>query len=102
MIQGLKVTVSGIELKELCEKRAAHHTERASVYTAQAESMEKNQIEGMNYSGGDPKRALLEKKMGHEADASELTFIAKHIRLDEEYLLDNTDLHKLGICKARY
>jgi hypothetical protein len=56
----------------------------------------------MNYSGGDPKRQLLERREHHEAEASELQFIGDHLNITEDYLLDRSDLQKLGICKGRY
>ena len=70
MTEGLKVTVKGAELRELCLKRVEHHSQRALVYVDQIASMEANEIEGMNCSGGDPKRQLLERREHHEAEAS--------------------------------
>lgn len=102
MTEGLKVTVKGAELRELCLKRVEHHSQRALVYVDQIASMEANEIEGMNYSGGDPKRQLLERREYHEAEAGELQFIGDHLNLTEDYLLDRSDLQKLGICKGRY
>lgn len=102
MIEGLKVTVSGTELRELCMKRAAHHRERAKVYEGQRISMEQNEIEGMNYSNGDPKRVLKDKWTEHESEAAELEFIAEHLVPVESYLLDAPALAKLGIARSRW
>jgi hypothetical protein len=102
MTEGLKVTIKGAELRELCLKRVEHHSQRALVYVDQVASMEANEIEGMNYSGGDPKRQLLERREHHEAEASELQFIGDHLNITEDYLLDRDDLRKLGICKGRH
>lgn len=102
MIEGLKVTVNGHEVITLCENRAAHHRERAKVYADQVTSMEKNQIEGMNYSGGNPLDNLRQKQEQHEDSAAELDFIAKHILPAETYLLDREALHKLGISQRRF
>lgn len=98
MIEGLKVTVAGTELRELCIKRAEHHRERSKVYAGQIVSMEQNEIEGMNYSNGDPKQTLGDKKREHDAEASELDFIAEHLQPTEQYLLNSDALHKLGIA----
>lgn len=102
MIEGLKVTVVGTELRELCSKRAEHHRQRASVYAGQEASMEANEIEGMGYSNGDPKRVLKDKRTQHEAEAGELDFIAAHLVGEEQYLLDSSALHKLGISQRSY
>ncbi len=102
MTEGLKVTVKGAELRALCLERVEHHSQRARVYADQAASMEANEIEGMNYTGGDPKRQLRERREHHEAEAGELQFIGDHLNLAEDYLLGRDDLQKLGICKGRY
>ena len=102
MIEGLKVTVSGDELRGLCTKRADHHRSRAKVYSQQVESMTVNEIEGMAYTNGDPRRALGDKRSQHENEAAELDFIAEHLVAAEDYLLDSAALQKLGICKSRY
>jgi hypothetical protein len=102
MTEGLKVTIKGAELRELCLERVEHHSQRSLVYVDQIASMEANEIEGMNYSGGDPKQQLIERREHHGAEASELQFIGDHLNLTEDYLLDRGDLQKLGICKGRY
>ena len=102
MIEGLKVTIKGDELQRLCDKQAAHHTERAKAYRDQLESMRAANIEPANISGGDPLKALLSKEQEHEVEAAELDFYAAHIKRDEEYLLDRQDLVKLGIAKNRW
>jgi hypothetical protein len=102
MIQGLKATIRGIELRQLCSARARHHRERAATYAQQKANMEAASIEGMNYTGGDPIKSLGDKLEQHEAEAGELEFLAAHLDADESYLLAREDLHKLGICKSRF
>lgn len=102
MIEGLKVTINGAELVKLCEQRAEHHRQRAATYESQREQFEANQIEGMGYSNGDPRRTMQEKASEHANDAAELEFIAKHLDPAERYLLDRNDLHKIGVCKRGY
>ena len=103
MIEGLKVTVDGSELVELCLSRSQWHSERAELYRNQALSIEANKLEGMhNTSAGNPAEQLKEKAKTHEADSSELNFIAKHLVPGESYLLGREDLQKLGITKSRY
>ena len=98
MIEGLKVTIDGNELRELCAKRANHHRDRAEVYARQIQSMEESKIEGMQYTSSDPQKALNDKKAQHEFEAEELTFIADHLSITEQYLLDREALYKLGIA----
>lgn len=102
MIEGIKVTIDGNELKELCESRAAHHRERAATYEQQASNMKEAQIEGMNYTNGNPINTLEDKQHRHANEADELKFIADHVALEETYLLDTNDLNKLGITRSRY
>jgi hypothetical protein len=102
VIEGLKVTVNGVELRLICHKRAKYHQERAAKYAEQIESMKEGQIEGMAYTNGDPIRSLQDRLVQHEAEESEMRFIEDHIALNESYLLGKEDLVKLGITKSRY
>ncbi len=47
MIEGLKVTVKGSELRTIAEARAAHHTERAATYAEQIANFKAAAVEGM-------------------------------------------------------
>jgi hypothetical protein len=102
MIEGLKITVDGRELADLCKLRAAHHRERAAKYAEQVKSMESDQIEGMNYTNGNPIQSLKDRQSTHEGEAGELDFIAAHLVVSESYLLGRDDLVKLGVTKSRY
>jgi hypothetical protein len=100
MIEGLKVTVNANELRELCMAQASFHRDRATTYAENLKNLEDAEIEGMQYSGGDPKKALRDKQTQHENSANELRFIADHLKAGEEYLLDQAALVKLGIARA--
>lgn len=105
MIEGLKVTIGGIELRDLANSRAGHHETRCATYAEQIASMKAAQIEGMSYSNssnGDPVTALEGRRTQHENDARELRFIASHINVQEIYLLDRDALTRLGIVASRY
>jgi hypothetical protein len=103
LIEGLKVTVEGKELVELCLSRSEWHAERANLYRNQAASIEANRLEGMhNSSAGNPAEQLKEKAKVHESDSAEMKFIAQHLVPSETYLLCREDLVKLGITKSRY
>jgi hypothetical protein len=102
MIEGIVVTLTGNELKKLCNERAAHHSKRAKVYTDQIKSMEENQIEAAhNMTAGDPLANLKSRLDSHSDDAAEMEFIAAHLDLKEKYRLQREDLGRLGICKGR-
>ena len=102
MIEGLKVTIVGEELAQLCMCRADYHRERSEKYTQQIEAMKKDRIEGMNYTNGDPIKSLEDRRATHDSEYGELVFIADHIEKSETYLLGREDLVKLGITKSRY
>lgn len=103
MIEGLKVTVSGEELSQLCTRWAEHHHERAKIYADQIKSMEEAKIESaVNMTNGDPIAALKSQEERHVAEASEMEFIAKHLVRTESYLLDNSDLARIGVTKRRW
>lgn len=102
MIEGLKVTVSGEELKQMCMSWAAHHSSRVAKYRDQIDQMKTAQIEGMAYTNGDPIKAVEDRMLTHMSESHELLFIAEHLKLTEEYVLGREDLVKLGIAKSRY
>lgn len=103
MIEGLKVTLTGHKLRELCLARASHHDDRAQVYKNQIASMQSNLVEpAENMTNGDPVKALQARQSTHENEASEMRFYADNIALGEEYLLDHSALQKLGIVQSRY
>lgn len=102
MIEGLKVTVKGGEVRDLADKRADYHAERRTAYAEQVVSMEAAKVEGMAYTNGDPVRALKEKLDEHGSEEQEMRFISAHIDPKETYLLDRDALHRLGIVKKRY
>jgi len=102
MIEGIKVTVLGDELRMLCLNRAEHHKQRVQAYTEQVANMESAAVEGMNYTNGNPVQALKDRIKSHAGDADEMEFIASHVKLQEEYLLDSSDLVKLGVARSKY
>lgn len=102
MITGLKVTVAAEELKTLCCIQSDYHRNRSCKYQEQVASMEANEIEGMNHTNGNPVQTLKDRQSKHANESAELTFIAEHLLAGETYLLDQSDLVKLGITKSRY
>lgn len=110
MIEGLKVTVSGTELRDLCLKQAEFHDARRATYSENAKNLadaeqgdEESGLGAIAYTGqADPKKALRDKATQHGNSADELRFIAAHLDLSESYLLDDSALRKLGITKNGY
>lgn len=110
MIEGLKVTVSGTELRELCHARAEHHRNRAAQYDKKLAVLEPDDSDSeagkmaglMGSTTANPAKQLQERRNEHVQQAEELTFIAKHLDTDERYLLDREDLQRIGVVAGRY
>jgi hypothetical protein len=97
MIQGLQVTISATELKQLCTQRAEHHRERAAFYKNQHDTL-REAIRSAQYTGADPKATLRRQHADHLLASQELDFIASHLDMEERYQLDRHDMQRLGIC----
>ena len=98
MIEGLKVIVSPVELKELCEKRAAFHIAKAEMYAKKVIASKELHGDGgtMATSMRNPTDEYVNKENEHKNSAIKLQFIATHLK-DSDYLLSNRDLVELGI-----
>jgi hypothetical protein len=104
MIEGLKVTITGTELVELCLKHAVFHHDRVAFYETQKHALpeiDENVPEFSNVSKA-PQQMMADRIKHHQTEAAELRFYAKYIKAGEEYLLDRNDLAKLGIVTNRY
>jgi len=97
MIEGLKVCIPTVELRELCIASAEFHHERAATYDAQINNLKAAQVEGMKYTNGNPIESLTERKDEHEAGEMEMRFIAKYLKDGEEYLLSRDEMLSLGV-----
>lgn len=100
MIEGLIVTLSGPELKKLCQDRVAHHLKRAKVYAEQIKGMKRNNIEAAAMTGGNPIANLESRMNDHTEEAAEMNFISAHLDMKESYRLERSDLARLGVCKT--
>lgn len=87
-IEGLKVTVPAKELAMTCRDRAKWHEIRAVFY-----EKTKNALPEM------PEAMMKDRIDRHRGEAAELLFIAAHLDSKAVYLLDRSDLHKLGVVK---
>ncbi len=102
MIEGLKICLPAQDLRELLLAAAAYHAERVAAYRTQTESLKAAQIEGMNYTNGNPVETLNERLEEHEDSEAEMKFLAKYVREGEEYLLSRREIAELsGPCGRR-
>jgi hypothetical protein len=104
MIEGLKVTVSGAELKSLCEVRAGFHEERVKFYNEQRDAlpeMDEDVPEFANVSKA-PQQMMSDRIKAHKGEAEEMWFFSKHLVQEEQYLLGREDLARLGVVSSRY
>jgi hypothetical protein len=110
MIEGLKVTVAGTELRDLCAKRADYHRTRAAAYSKKIAAFGKgddgddeseSQLHAlMSSTTANPAKQLTERHRQHIAAAEELEFTAAHIDASERYLLERDDLMRIGVIAA--
>lgn len=99
MIEGLKVTVDGEELKKLCHEQAEHHGRRAEHYRSQLATLDSLTNENSSMRPGEAARNKITE---HEASDAELRFIAAHVEDNETYRLNRDDLIRLGIVRSRW
>jgi hypothetical protein len=101
MIEGLKATVQGDELRQLCIKQADFHRQRSAFYETKEQALEGVSSQGsVGYSGHrDPRDQMQQKKLEHDNSARTLVFISDHLKPGEEYQLDFNDLATIGIVR---
>lgn len=102
MIEGLKICIPANDLRDLLLASAAYHADRVATYRTQVENLKQAQIEGMNYTNGNPVETLTERMDEHEDAETEMTFLAKYVREGEEYLLDREEVAELGTGGKRH
>lgn len=101
MIEGLKFDISADEMKAHLTSRMKHHDERVEFYSKQAAALESGRAEGMNYTGGDPVRALRDKQVEHTRKVSLFDFLREHLVKGEVYRLDESELAKLEFIESK-
>lgn len=105
MIEGLKITVSGTELRTLCLTQAGKLKAKAERALEQADVYETAEVQTgvqQSTSNRDPVEDLRAAAVTHNSNAQELVFIADHLEPLETYLLGREDLYRLGIIKERF
>jgi len=102
MIEGLKFDIECEEMGDhLCEK-ARHHDERRLFYEKSAQRLEEGKAEGMDYTGGDPIKALRDKGRTHRNRSEFFQFMADHLIEGETYRLSESDLLTLEFISRGY
>jgi len=102
MIEGLHFDVEYKEMKEHLEQKAQHHFSRKQFYFSQAVKLVEGEVESMDYTGGDPVKALNDKGKQHYARMEFFQFMADHLIKDETYRLSEGDLLTLEFISRRY
>lgn len=105
MIEGLRVTITGSEMRSLALKRVEHHRARASFYEAQLKAiptLDDDSDSAPQRGSKGPLDGIKDKITEHTCEADELQFMADHFPQDEQYVLDRNDLFRLGVCRQRY
>jgi hypothetical protein len=97
MIEGLKLDFSGEELREHLSKKCLHHKERADFYQKQADALVAGNAETMQYTGGDPVKALRDKAITHQQRCDMFKLLHDHTSAGETYRLEDKDLTRLEL-----
>lgn len=95
MIEGLKLDFTSVQLNEHLSAKRSYHAGRAVFYAEQATKLEAGGAEGMQYTGGDPVRALREKGNEHTRKAALFSLYVAHVIPDDVYRLSESDLERL-------
>lgn len=103
MIEGLTITISGVELKTLCEQAALYHRERSENKRKESERCKHIAEEHKGEDRGWSAQSFMykAKDLSEREDqlAKELDFYAAHLEPEERYRLGEKELNKIGIVK---
>ena len=99
MIEGLKVTVSGAEMRDHLLKRSNYHRDKGLAYAGDVERLEARGEEDDESRSVDPIRQLRERRDDHHDKSAYFLFLAEHVNLGESYLLGQQDLIMIEFIK---
>ena len=99
MIEGVKVNVSGRELKAHLEQRSLFHKEKAESYQKQYDSIVQVRAENPTVSG-DPTMFLKGEANTHRQKAQMFAFLAGHIDPDETFRITGYELIQLEFTET--
>lgn len=102
MIEGLLFDIKFEEMLEHLRAKARHHDERRVFYEKSAKTLEEGKAEGVDYTGGDPIKALRDKGQIHQNRSELFQFMADHLVEGETYRLSESDLMALEFISRRY
>jgi hypothetical protein len=104
MIEGLTITISGTELKTLCEEKAANEKEKSALWRTSEERLKKLFDK---LADGDLKCTLIRQYYGAmckadtcEQNFKDLDFYAAHLEPGEKYRLGEKELNRIGIIRS--
>ena len=97
MIEGLKFQMPSDELRTHLIARIEHHKGRKAFYEQKVGELQAGGAEGMQYTGGDPIRALRDKSAEHQRQIELFKFMHDHVAPGEMYQLADTDLQRIEI-----
>lgn len=98
MIDGLKLTMTGEEIRSLIEQRAAEHRTRATNWKREAARTPEDQTEDRLLM---PERMCEHEAGQHEWRAEVLTFVRDHVDPSEIYQLGEWDLDFAELLPTR-
>ena len=119
MIEGIKLSMTSTELKQLCEKRVTYHLGRAEWYQQKLAELEpalkeaaqdaaddsfdqlKYGNSGSRTDRGDPVERFKNGVAHHRDRATVFRFMAEHVITNETYVLTEGDLQKLEVLPPR-
>lgn len=100
MIEGIKLDFSGKELREHLMKKATHHGERNELYNSQADALTRGGAEAMQYTNGDPVKALRDKASQHQQRQEMFLLLHSHTNEQETYRPEDKDLTRLELISS--
>lgn len=119
-IEGIKLSITSVDLKKLCEDRIKYHLGRAEWNATKLKELEPTfkeanadfeeeafeQMKGMSYNSnarsGDPLERFKTSHAHHRDRATVFRFMAEHIIPNESYVLAEADLRKLEVMRAAW
>lgn len=101
MIEGLKFDIDADEMDSHLKAREKHHTDRVLFYADKAGALQAGGAEAMNYTNGDPVRALKDRETEHRHKIALFNFLRRHIVAGETYRLTESELVKLEFIESK-
>lgn len=106
-IEGFKISIPGGEVKRLLVAKAAYHRSRMAHHQEKLAKFsdlmnEEKEQDRMSSSTRDPREHHRDRLKHHTDRAKEDDFLAQFVNVEAMFLLDTSDLHRLGVLSSRY